>query len=64
MNTGSLVRRGKTNSYFCQGRADITAQVGFLISSSLAKDICLTKTFCFLGGSLRAMPSSCLVFCK
>lgn len=52
------------NSYLCQGRADITAQVGFLIPSSLAKDTCLTKTFCFLGGSLHAMPSSCLVLCK
>lgn len=46
------------NSDLCQGRADITAQVGFLVTSSSSKDTCLTKTSCFVGGSLRAMPST------
>lgn len=46
------------NSYLCQGRADITAQVSFLITSSAAKDTGITKTSCFLGGGLHAMPST------
>lgn len=44
MNTCSLTEREKMQSYLCQGRADSTSQVGFLIASSLAKNICLTKT--------------------
>lgn len=39
------------NSDLCQGRADITAEVDFLIP-------CLTKSSCSLGGSLHAMPST------
>lgn len=54
MNTCSLIEREKMLSYLCQGRADSTSQVGFLIALSLAKNTCLTKTLWFLRGSLHA----------
>lgn len=44
MSTRSLTVREKMHSYLCQGRADSTSQVGFLIALSLAKNACLTKT--------------------
>lgn len=51
MTSCSLIEGEKMLSYFCQGRADSTSQVGFLIALSLA---CLTKTLRFLRGSLHA----------
>lgn len=44
MSTRSLIEREKMHSYLCQGRADSTSQVGFLIALSLAKNTYLTKT--------------------